>query len=287
MPMFVDPRDARKEWADPQPPDGLCRHGEKRHDDWMQGGLSVGHRNATAAVIGAGDYIGAAIAKKFAAEGFTICAGRRNGEKLRPMVADVEAQGGQILARSLDARKEAALTAFLQEANQHAPLEVCIFNIGANVNAPLLDTTERVFRKVWEMACYAGFLAGREAARLMLPHGRGCIFFTGATASLRGGVGYAAFASAKFGLRAVAQSMARELGPQNIHVAHLIIDAGVDTAWVRERIREKEGEEVLKDLDPARLMSPASVAEAYWQLYQQPRDAWTFEQEIRPFGEKW
>jgi NAD(P)-dependent dehydrogenase (short-subunit alcohol dehydrogenase family) len=245
------------------------------------------HRNATAAVIGAGDYIGAAIAKKFAAEGFTICAGRRNGDKLAPLVADVEAQGGRIFARSLDARKEADLTAFLQEADQHAPLEVCIFNIGANVNVPLLETTERVFRKVWEMACYAGFLAGREAARLMLPHGRGSIFFTGATASLRGGVGYAAFASAKFGLRAVAQSMARELGPKNIHVAHLIIDAGVDTAWVRERIKEKEGEEVLKDLDPGRLMRPASVAEAYWQLYQQPRDAWTFEQEIRPFGEKW
>jgi NAD(P)-dependent dehydrogenase (short-subunit alcohol dehydrogenase family) len=247
----------------------------------------VEHRNATAAMIGAGDYIGAAIAEKFAAEGFTVCAGRRNGDKLAPLVADVEAQGGRIFARSLDARKEADLTAFLREADQHAPLEVCIFNIGANVNVPLLETTERVFRKVWEMACYAGFLAGREAARLLLPHGRGCIFFTGATASLRGGVGYAAFASAKFGLRAVAQSMARELGPKNIHVAHLIIDAGVDTAWVRERIKEKEGEKVLKDLDPGRLMRPASVAEVYWQLYQQPRDAWTFEQEIRPFGEKW
>ena len=245
------------------------------------------HRNATVAVIGAGDYIGAAIAKKFAAEGFTICAGRRDGAKLAPLVADIEAHGGRIFARSLDARKEADITAFLQEADAHAPLEVCIFNIGANVNFPLLDTTERVFRKVWEMACYSGFLAGREAARLMLPHGRGCIFFTGATASLRGGIGYAAFASAKFGLRAVAQSMARELGPQNIHVAHLIIDSGVDTAWVRERIKEKEGEEALQDLDPARLMMPASVAEAYWQLYRQPRDAWTFEQEIRPFGEKW
>src|SRR5262249_19511285 len=190
-------------------------------------------------------------------------------------------------ARSLDARQEADLTAFLQEANKHAPLEACIFNIGANVNFPLLETTERVFRKVWEMACYSGFLAGREAARLMLPRGRGCIFFTGATASLRGGIGYAAFASAKFGLRAVAQSMARELGPQHIHVAHLIVDAGVDTAWVRERIREREGEIGLKNLDLARLMAPASVAEAYWQLYRQPRDAWTFEQEIRPFGEQW
>ena len=245
------------------------------------------HRNATAAVIGAGDYIGAAIAKKFAAEGFTIFAGRRNGDKLASLVADVEAQGGRIFARSLDARKEADLTAFLHDADKRAPLEVCIFNIGANVNVPLLETTERVFRKVWEMACYSGFLAGREAARLMLPRGRGCIFFTGATASLRGGIGYAAFASAKFGLRAVAQSMARELGPKNIHVAHLIIDSGVDTAWVRERIKEREGEEALKDLDPARLMTPASVAESYWQLYQQPRDAWTFEQEIRPFGEKW
>ncbi|HEV8713653.1 MAG TPA: SDR family NAD(P)-dependent oxidoreductase [Candidatus Binatia bacterium] len=247
----------------------------------------MGHRSATAAVIGAGDYIGAAIAKKFAAEGFTVCAGRRNGDKLAPLVADVETQGGQIFARSLDARKEADLTAFLQEADKHAPLEVCIFNIGANVNVPLLDTTERVLRKVWEMACYAGFLAGREAARLMLPRGHGCIFFTGATASLRGGSGYAAFASAKFGLRAVTQSMARELGPKNIHVAHLIIDAGVDTAWVRERIREREGEDALKDLDSGRLMRPAAVAEAYWQLYQQPRDAWTFEQEIRPFGEQW
>ena len=199
------------------------------------------NRNATVAVIGAGDYIGAAIARRFAAEGFTIFAGRRHGEKLAPLVADVEARGGRIVARSLDARKEDDLTAFLQEADRRAPLEVCIFNVGANVNFPLVETTERVFRKVWEMACYAGFLAGREAARLMLPRGRGCIFFTGATASLRGGVGYAAFASAKFGLRAVAQSAARELGPRNIHVAHLVIDAGVDTAWVRERIRESEG----------------------------------------------
>src|ERR1700731_5231249 len=195
-------------------------------------------RNASVAVIGAGDFIGAAIARKFAAEGFTVFAGRRNGEKLAPLVAAVEAAGGSIVARSLDARKEDDVTAFLRDADAHAPLEVCVFNVGANVNFPITETTERVFRKVWEMACYAGFLAGREAARLMLARGRVCILFTGATASLRGGAGYAAFASAKFGLRAVAQSAARELGPRNIHVAHLIIDAGVDTAWVRERIKE-------------------------------------------------
>src|SRR5215510_8718647 len=180
-------------------------------------------RNATAAVIGAGDFIGAAIAKKFAAEGFTVHAGRRQGEKLAPLVADVEKAGGKISARSLDARKEEDITAFLQEADRQAPLEVCIFNVGANVNFPFTETTERVFRKVWEMACYSGFLAGREAAKLMLPRGKGAIFFTGATASMRGGVGYAAFAAAKAGMRAVAQAAARELGPKNIHVAHLVI----------------------------------------------------------------
>ncbi len=193
----------------------------------------------------------------------------------------------QIVARSLDARKEEEIASFLSDADKHAPLEVCIFNIGANVNFPILDTTERVFRKVWEMACYSGFLAGREAARLMLPRGQGNIFFTGATASLRGGVGYAAFASAKFGLRAVAQSIARELGPKNIHVAHLIIDSGVNTAWVRERRIEARRAGGARQSRSNRLMPPASVAEAYWQLYQQPKSAWMFEQEIRPFGEKW
>jgi NAD(P)-dependent dehydrogenase (short-subunit alcohol dehydrogenase family) len=242
-------------------------------------------RNATAAVIGAGDYIGAEIAKKFAAEGFSIFAGRRNGDKLAPLVKDIEAAGGEIHARSLDARKEEEIISFLNDADKHAPLEVCIFNIGANVNFPILDTTERVFRKVWEMACYSGFLAGREAARLMLPRGGGNIFFTGATASLRGGSGYAAFASAKFGLRAVAQAMARELGPKNIHVAHLVIDSGVDTEWVRNLWLETRGPDVLDD--PDLLMPPSSVAESYWQLYRQPKSAWTFEMEIRPFGEKW
>lgn len=244
-------------------------------------------RNQTVAVIGAGDFIGAEIAKKFAVEGFDVFVGRRNGEKLAPLVAEIEAAGGTVLARSLDARKEEEVVAFLVDADRHAPLEICVFNIGANVNFPILDTTERVFRKVWEMACYAGFLAGREAARLMLPRGRGAIFFTGATASLRGGSGFAAFASAKFGLRAVAQAMARELWPKNIHVAHLIIDSGVDTEWVRQRLKKREGQAALDNLDPNRLMPPASVAESYWQLYQQPRSAWVFEQEIRPFGEKW
>jgi NAD(P)-dependent dehydrogenase (short-subunit alcohol dehydrogenase family) len=239
------------------------------------------------AVVGAGDFIGGEIAKKFAAEGFTVFAGRRQGEKLRPLIREIEAAGGTAFGRSLDARKEEEMVKFISDADAHAPLEVCIFNIGANVNFPIIETTERVFRKVWEMACYSGFLTGREAARVMLARGAGNIFFTGATASMRGGKGFTAFASAKFGLRAVAQSMARELGPKNIHVAHLVIDSSVDTEWVRQMIVSREGEQAIQNLDPNRLMRPAAVAEAYWQLYQQPRDAWTFEHEIRPFGEKW
>src|SRR3954469_23848700 len=254
-------------------------------DEGSIGRLTLQKRNATVAVIGAGDYIGAEIVKKFASEGFTVFAGRRNGDKLAPLVKEVEDAGGSIVARSLDARQEDEITAFLKDADAHAPLEVTIFNVGANVNFPILETTDRVFRKVWEMACWAGFLAGRESARLMLARGGGNIFFTGATASLRGGAGFAAFASAKFGLRGVAQAMARELGPKNIHVAHLIIDSGVDTAWVRERREQMWGKEALDN--PDLLMPPASVAASYWQLYQQPHSAWTFELEIRPFGEKW
>jgi NAD(P)-dependent dehydrogenase (short-subunit alcohol dehydrogenase family) len=236
------------------------------------------------AVVGAGDYIGAAIARRFAAEGFAVHCGRRNGEKLAPLIAEIQASGGTCSGRSLDARQETDVAAFLAEAEAVAPLTVVVFNVGANVNFPVLDTTERVFRKVWELACYGGFLTGREAARIMLPRGAGSIFFTGATASMRGGTGYAAFASAKFGLRAVAQSMARELGPKGIHVAHLVIDAGVDTAWVRERIKARGATE---RLEPDRLMNPSTIAEAYWRLHNQPRDGWTHEMDLRPYGEKW
>src|SRR5579872_4023827 len=219
----------------------------------------VPQRHASVAVVGAGDHIGAAIARRFAREGYLVHAGRRNGDKLAPLVAEIIASGGRCVGKTLDARQEDAVAAFMRDADAHAPLEVCVFNIGANVNFPILDTTERVFRKVWEMACYSGFLAGREAARMMLPRGKGAIFFTGATASLRGGPGFAAFASAKFGLRAVAQSMARELGPKGIHVAHLVIDAGVDTEWVRTR-RAQAGR---SPAGPGELMEPGSIAETY------------------------
>jgi NAD(P)-dependent dehydrogenase (short-subunit alcohol dehydrogenase family) len=232
------------------------------------------------AVIGAGDHIGAAIVRKFAAEGFAVHAGRRNGDKLAPLL------GGPVSGRSLDARVPEDVTAFLNEAEAIAPLALTVFNVGANVQFPLLETTDRVFRKVWEMACFAGFVAVREAAQIMVPRGEGAIFVTGATAGLRGNPGYAAFAAAKSGLRAMAQSAARELWPQGIHVAHLVIDAGVDTEWVRARVTERIGAAALA-AQPDLLMPPVAIAEAYWALFNQPRAAWTFEQEIRPYGETW
>lgn len=237
------------------------------------------------AIVGAGDFIGAAIARRFAAGGYHVHGGRRQGAKLEPLHREIADSGGRFSGHSLDAREELQVQAFLDAANASSPLELCIFNIGANVNFPLVETTERVFRKVWEMACLAGFLTGREAAQRMLAHGKGSIFFTGASASIRGGSGYAAFSAAKAGLRATAQAMARELGPQNIHVAHLVIDAGVDTAWVRERIAASSGSTAA--IPPDRLMNPASIADTYWHLHHQPRDAWTHELDLRPFGETW
>ena len=199
-------------------------------------------------------------------------AGRRNGDKLEPLVKEIEAAGGRVFTpgRSMRARKRRS-SPFLGEADKHAPLEVCIFNVGANVNFPILDTTERVFRKVWEMACYSGFLAGREAARLMLPRGKGNIFFTGATASLRGGSGYAAFASAKFGLRAVGAVDGARTGAEE-HPCR--------PSRHRFRRRHRMGASAAdRGVGPAcarqsRSQSPdaaVAVAESYWQLYQQPR----------------
>lgn len=244
-------------------------------------------RNASIAIVGAGDFIGSAIARRFAAEGYHVHGGRRGGEKLEPMAQEIAAAGGRFTGYSLDARDEQSVTAFLQAVEASAPLEAVIFNVGANVQFPLLETSERVFSKVWDMACKAGFLTGREAARIMLPRGVGSIFFTGATASMRGGKGYAAFGAAKAGLRSLAQSMARELGPQGLHVAHLVIDAGVDTAWVRERIAQANGAEALAAVPPDTLMDPASIAETYLMLHRQTRDAWTHELDLRPYGENW
>jgi NAD(P)-dependent dehydrogenase (short-subunit alcohol dehydrogenase family) len=232
-------------------------------------------------VVGAGDATGGAIARRFAREGYVACVTRRNLDKLEPLVQSIRDAGGQAHAFGSDARDEAAVQAlFAQIERDIAPIEVVVFNIGANVRFKVVDTTERVYRKVWEMAALAGFLVGREAARVMLPRHRGTILFTGATASLRGGNGFSAFAGAKFALRALAQSLAREVGPEGIHVAHTVIDGAIDTAFIAENFPQRYA---LKEQDG--ILNPEHIAEAYWQLHLQPRSAWTQEMDLRPWME--
>ena len=234
-------------------------------------------------VVGAGDATGGAIARRFAREGYIACVTRRHVDKLAALVAAIEAEGGSAHAFGSDARKEEEVVAlFAQIEKEIAPVEVAVFNIGANVRFPITETTARVYYKVWEMGCFGGFLVGREAAKAMLPRGRGSIFFTGATASLRGREGFAAFAGAKHALRALAQSMARELGPKGIHVAQIIVDGAIDTGFIRENFPERYA---LKDREG--IVDPEAIAESYWQLHLQPRNAWTHELDLRPWIEPW
>ncbi len=236
-----------------------------------------------ALIIGAGDAIGSAIVKKFANRGFTVCAARRNGHKLAPLITELSSAGLEAHAFSCDARKEEEVKQLFHHIeNEIGEIEITIFNIGANVPMTILNTDSRKFFKIWEMACFSGFLTGREAAHYMTKRKRGTIIFTGATASIRGSAGFGAFASAKHGLRALAQSLAREMGPENIHVAHVIIDAAVDTQWIKENIPDYDERKANDGV-----VNPDDLAENYIMLHQQPRNAWTFELDIRPWAEKW
>lgn len=238
-----------------------------------------------ALVIGAGDATGGAIARRFAREGYRAVVTRRarHLDRLEGLARRIRADGGIAHAFGVDAREEDEMVPFVARVeNEIGPIAAAVYNIGANVRFPVVETTARVFRKVWEMACFGGFLIGREAARHMVPRGRGTILFTGATASVRGGPGYSAFAAGKHGLRAVAQSMARELGPKNIHVAHVVIDGAIDTAFIADMFPERYA---LKDRDG--ILDPEAIAENYWRLHTQPRNAWTHELDLRPWIEPW
>ncbi len=236
-------------------------------------------------VVGAGDGVGGAIARAFAAEGHPVCITRRarNLDQLEALAGDIRAAGGVAHAFGVDAREEGEVIALFDKIEAEiGPLEIVVFNIGANVRFSLTETTSRVFTKVWEMACFAGFLAGREAARVMTPRGHGSILFTGATASMRGREGFSAFAAAKAGLRVLAQSAARELAPKGLHVAHVVVDGAIDGVFTRSN--RDNVEELLAE---NRILKPEEIAANYVWLHKQPRSAWTHELDLRPWTEAW
>ncbi len=236
-------------------------------------------------VIGAGDATGAAIAKRFARGGLHACVVRRprHTDQLEALAEEIRQSGDQASAHGVDARDEEQMVALIERIESAiGPIEVAVFNIGANVRFPITEMTARVYYKVWQMGSFAGFLMGREVAKRMIPRGRGTILFTGATASVRGGAGFAAFAGAKFALRALAQSMARELGQKNIHVAHLVVDGAIDTEWIKANFPDRYAAKAQDGI-----LNPNHIAETYWAIHSQPRSAWTHELDVRPWSESW
>jgi len=236
-------------------------------------------------VVGAGDDLGGAIARRFAADGHIACVTRRprHMDKLEALCARIRAEGGQARAFGVDAREEQATIDLVAQIERDvAPIEVAVFNIGANVRFGVGETTAQVYRKVWEMAAYGGFLMGREVSGPMVARGRGTILFTGATASVRGRDGFSAFAGAKHALRALAQSMARELGPKGVHVAHVVIDGPIDSTFIREQLPDADARRA-RDA----LLNPDDIAETYLWLHRQKRSAWTHELDLRPWSEPW
>ena len=232
-------------------------------------------------IIGAGPGLGSSLARKFAKEGHHVFVVRRerHSEELNSLCDEIKEFGGSATAIPSDAREEEQVISLFSEVAKSGPIDCVVFNIGANVFFSIEETTSRVFRKIWEMGTFAGFLVGREAAKHMKD--KGTIIFTGATASMRGGSGFAAFSSAKFGLRAVAQSLARELGPKGIHVAHTVIDGAIDHPWIKENFPDIYK---LKEVDG--ILNPDHIAEAYYNLHLQEKTAWTHELDLRPYMEK-
>lgn len=251
-----------------------------RHD--MQDEITTSNQKV-ALIIGAGDATGGAIAKRFAKGGYISCMTRRNADKLQPLIDEIEQAGGTAYGFASDARKEQQVIQLIEEIESNiGEIEVLVFNIGANVPCSILEETARKYFKIWEMACFSAFLTGREVAKRMVSRQRGTLIFTGATAGLRGAAYFSAFAGAKHALRALAQSMARELGPQNIHVAHVVVDGAIDTDFIKNSFPD-----LYEKKDQDGILNPEHIAENYWHLAQQPRDAWTHELDLRPWMEKW
>ena len=249
-----------------------------------------------AVIMGAGDGLGASIAKRFSKEGFIIVVARRNGNKLNNLISSIKNNGGKVHGFSVDTRKEDKISEFISHIETSiGPIHFACYNPGANVYYNILSTTSRVYRKVWEMANFGGFLFAKEVLKYMSKRKTGCIIFTGASASLRGKKGFSAFSSAKSGLRMVAQSCAREYGPKGIHIAHIVIDGPIDGEFIRNLMKRNNNNKINNDtfgdrnngLNENGLMKPDDIAENYWNIYKQNKSAWTFEMDLRPYSETW
>ena len=234
-------------------------------------------------VVGAGPGTGAAISERFARAGHVVVVTRRRGDETASLVEKIKQTGGVAYGLGCDARNEQAVMELVEKVERDVgPIQVAVHNIGPNIRFLIRETTVQKYYKVWEMAALSAFLVGREVAKSMVPRGEGTILFTGATASVRGGSGFAAFAGAMHAKRALSQSMARELGPKGIHVAHVVIDGVIDTELVRERFSD-----VIEARPPDGILNPADIAETYYQLHRQPRSSWTYEIDLRPWVEPW
>lgn len=240
----------------------------------------------SAVVIGVGSErgVGGAVCRRFAREGYHVLIAGRSAAKIETLAASLVADGGSAEAVTTDVTQEAQVIALFDRAMNPGqgrdPADVVVFNVGNNALLDFQQTTAAQFEDFWRVGCFAGFLVGREAARRLLPLGRGTVLFTGASGSLRGKAGFAHFAAAKAGLRMISQSMARDYGPRGLHVAHVLIDGGIDGDRLRgafPAMVERLGSEGLLDVD--------AIADNYWHLHRQPRSAWTQELDLRPFKE--
>ena len=237
-------------------------------------------RVAWIAGVGASAGLGAALGRRFAREGFTVALTGRTRERIEVVVDEIRRAGGDALALPGDVTSESEVAAIAAQIAQAGALEAAVFNAGNSSNARLLDLGAAQFESVWRVGTLGGLIVGKEAVRAMLAAGGGSLIFTGATASLRGRPPFAAFAASKAALRSLSQSFAREFGPQGVHVAHVIIDGGIDG----ERLRQAAPQRIAASGGDG-LLQPDEIADAYWRLHQQPRSAWSQEIDLRPYNE--
>ena len=239
--------------------------------------------SGSAIVIGVGAVagLGSALCRRFASEGLQVFVAGRTKQKLDLVAGEIAGAGGSAVPVVMDATVEDEVIRLFDTVEDHGgPPELVVYNAGNNEFRPLLEMDAEFWEGLWRLCCFGGFLAGREAARRMLPKGGGTLIFTGATASIRARPPFTAFASAKAALRALAFGMAREFGPQGLHVGHVIIDGVINGDRVNEsfpQLKEQRGEDGMLD--------PDSIAAAYWGLHQQERTAWTLELDLRPYKE--